>query len=199
MKTRIIFVRHGESVDNVRKITQGQSDCSLSKKGIEEAKSVGVRLKKEKIDIIFVSDLKRAKDTAKEITRYHVGIPIFYDKRLRERNFGVYQGRFWTAVRDAAKRSGKDIDRFKPRGGESLYDVIARSKLFFDEILPKYRGRNILIIAHGGFIMASLLSFLNDNITNRHKYSHNNTGVTMVEFNNNTFKLRKLNCTKHLK
>lgn len=199
MKTKIIFVRHGESVDNARKVTQGQSDCGLSKLGLVEAKLVGERLKKEKIDVIFVSDLRRTKHTAKEITKYHVGVPIFYDKRLRERNFGVYQGRPWTAVRVAAKKSGKDIDQFKPRGGESLYDVIARSNIFFSEILPNYRSKNILIITHGGFMIASLLSFLDDNMTNRHKYSHKNTGVTIIEFDNNKFKLKKLNCTKHLK
>src|SRR3989338_4842950 len=49
-----------------------------------QAKKVAAHLKNEKIDFIYSSDLRRAKDTAKEIAKYHK-VKIFYTKELSER------------------------------------------------------------------------------------------------------------------
>jgi len=58
---RLILVRHGETEENVAKITQGHMPSKLTKQGIEQAKKLALRLKDEKIDKIFVSDLKRCR------------------------------------------------------------------------------------------------------------------------------------------
>jgi broad specificity phosphatase PhoE len=67
-KMKLIIVRHGESEANKKGIHQRRkdewSDTSLSKDGIFQAKQVAERLKDEKIDGIYASDLKRAKETA---------------------------------------------------------------------------------------------------------------------------------------
>lgn len=55
---RLILVRHGETKDNDAGILQGQLHGELNKSGIEQAEKVAVRLKNEKIDFIFTSDLK---------------------------------------------------------------------------------------------------------------------------------------------
>ncbi|MBW2970484.1 histidine phosphatase family protein, partial [Candidatus Woesearchaeota archaeon] len=52
---KLIIVRHGQTIENAKKICQGQSLGTLSEKGIKQAKKIGERLKNEKIDKIYVS------------------------------------------------------------------------------------------------------------------------------------------------
>jgi broad specificity phosphatase PhoE len=52
-----------------------------------QTQKVAKRLKNEKIDFIYSSDLKRASDTAKEIAKYHPHISIKLTQELRERNY----------------------------------------------------------------------------------------------------------------
>ncbi len=92
---RLILVRHGETDQHVKGILLGQKiDAGLNRNGISQATKLALRLKKEKIDTIFSSDLKRAKETARIINDYH-DLKIKYTKKLRERNFGVFQGKQW--------------------------------------------------------------------------------------------------------
>ena len=64
---KLILTRHGETVDNIKGILQGQNPGKLSENGIQQAKQLALRLKNENIDAIYSSDLARAADTAKEI------------------------------------------------------------------------------------------------------------------------------------
>lgn len=65
---RLIIVHYGESIENKNGICQGQMPGKLSNDGIEQAK----RLKDEKLDVIFSTDLARALDTAKEIAKFQM-------------------------------------------------------------------------------------------------------------------------------
>ena len=64
---KLIITRHGETEENKAGIIQGHLPGHLSEAGIEQAKKVAFRLKDEKINFIYSSDLDRAADTAKEI------------------------------------------------------------------------------------------------------------------------------------
>lgn len=198
MKTKIIFVRHGETVDNSRRIIRGHTNSPLSKKGLEQARKVGLRFKDEHIDMIFSSDIGRAKQTAAEIKQYH-NVPLKYDKRLRERNYGTYEGRHADDWLRAISRTKKSFRNFKPKNGESPVQVIIRGVDFVKYILKHYPGKIIMVVAHGTIIRQIVMKLLNETDRNYHKYVHMNTGVTIIEFDNKEFKLRKLNCTKHLK
>ena len=70
---KLITVRHGKTKANEMGLSQGHLNtevANLNEEGITQAKKVAKRLKNEKIDIIYSSDLKRAKNTAKEIAKY---------------------------------------------------------------------------------------------------------------------------------
>ncbi|MEM4230546.1 MAG: histidine phosphatase family protein [Candidatus Pacearchaeota archaeon] len=168
---RLILIRHAESEANAQEIHQGQKvDTSLSKKGIKQAKQVAQRLKDEKIDLIYSSDLKRAKETAVQINKFHK-LKIIYDKRLRER----------------------DAD-------EDLESFINRLVSFFDEI--KNLNRNILVIAHGGTNLSLLAISTGDREKGGklvRRYRQANTCVSIIEGEGNHFKIRLINCIKHLK
>ena len=61
--TTLLLVRHGETVDNVRQIMQGQTQGELTPNGIEQARALAAELKDTPIDVFVSSDLKRAFDT----------------------------------------------------------------------------------------------------------------------------------------
>ncbi len=96
-RARLILVRHGQSVYNQKNIFTGWTDVDLSQQGKEEAKKVGLLLKKNSIypDICFTSWLKRAIHTAqialKELAWEHIDSLRSY--KLNERHYGDWQGR----------------------------------------------------------------------------------------------------------
>jgi len=81
---RIILTRHGQTEENLQGILQGHLQGKLSQLGKEQARKLALRLKDEKIDYIYSSDLARAADTAKEIAKYHPDTPIKFVKDMRE-------------------------------------------------------------------------------------------------------------------
>ncbi|MFH2138703.1 MAG: 2,3-diphosphoglycerate-dependent phosphoglycerate mutase [Candidatus Omnitrophota bacterium] len=93
---KVVLLRHGESVWNKENKFTGWTDVDLSEKGLEEAKTAGVVLKKEgyTFDIAFTSVLKRAIRTL-WITLDGLDlmwIPVYRNWRLNERHYGALQG-----------------------------------------------------------------------------------------------------------
>ncbi|MBM3256077.1 MAG: histidine phosphatase family protein [Candidatus Moranbacteria bacterium] len=138
---KLIITSHGETVENSKRIVQGHLGGRLSKIGKQQAKKVARRLKKEKLGAIYSSDLKRAVDTANEIAKFHKDLTVQFDKRLRERFFGKYQGKTYSENWD-----WKSI----PEGIESDSKMNERVTNFIDDILDKHKNDTVLIVSHGG-------------------------------------------------
>lgn len=88
---KLILTRHGETEENKAGIIQGQGIGRLSDEGKNQAKKIALRLKWEKIDYIYSSDLERAVDTTESIAMFHPQIPINFTKEMREIYLGSYQ------------------------------------------------------------------------------------------------------------
>lgn len=138
----LLFESHSTSTDNEKNIASGWLDPSLSSKGIRQAEELGLRYEKENFCAIYVSDLKRSFETAK-FAFGHRKIPINIDARLREWNYGKYNGASAVVV-DNMKINYLKIPF--PQG-ESLTQVISRFDLFEKENL-KNKQEKILIIGH---------------------------------------------------
>jgi len=96
-KTKLILMRHGQSVYNLQNRFTGWSDVDLSEKGVREAKEAGALLKKHQLypDICFTSWLKRAIHTANlalEVLEWE-HIDMIRSYKLNERHYGAWQGR----------------------------------------------------------------------------------------------------------
>ncbi|MBL7256093.1 histidine phosphatase family protein [Paractinoplanes lichenicola] len=89
--TRLIVWRHGNTDWNAANRVQGQTDVELNALGRQQAVDAAEILVKLKPDALVSSDLKRASDTAAALGAL-TGLSISYDKRLRERYFGAWQG-----------------------------------------------------------------------------------------------------------
>ncbi len=149
----LIITRHGETIENVKHICQGQIHGTLTKKGIVQAKQLGLKLKNKKIDAIYSSDLNRSIDTAKEILKYHSHLKIVLDKRIRERFVGKYEGKIFPQNWDWNNL---------PTGVETDKSMCIRAKKFLKFIEKKYlKDETIVVASHNGMIKALLTVIYN--------------------------------------
>lgn len=88
---KVILVRHGETDWNRERRFQGQSDPGLNKKGEIQARETAALLSVENIDLVFSSDLLRARTTADIIAGPHHA-PVIIEPSLREMRFGEWEG-----------------------------------------------------------------------------------------------------------
>ena len=196
---RLILVRHGETVENRKGIVQGHTHGTLSKNGVKQARLVAKRLSDLKIDIIFTSDLRRAKNTAKEIAKYHPESKFVQDKRLRERAFGLYDGKHKDFVIEKVLQ--KKSFSYSPPKGESFEDVIKRVKSFYKEILKNHAKKTVLVVAHGGILVFFTRLVLGKSLKasiQRSEFQKNTAVTDLKIIGKGMVRTLCLNCDKHL-
>lgn len=144
---KIIFSTHGETLQNIDDIIQGQTDGDLSVNGRRQIASLADNLKDEKLDYIYTSSLRRCIETAKEVAKYHPNAVYKEDDRLRARKLGILEGKKRSET-EWNKLSG-DYYTKKPQEGESLLEYWNRVADFYKEICKLTDDPSILVVAHG--------------------------------------------------
>ena len=136
---KITYFVHGTSLDNDAHISSGWRDVSLSKKGFEETKEAAKKLSPNSFDVVICSDLLRAKQSAEIL---FPNTTIVYDRRLRECNYGVFNGTEHYNV--------QYLDHINEpfSNGESLLDVEKRIRSLIDDIKNKYPNKRIALVSH---------------------------------------------------
>lgn len=142
MSVTITYFVHGTTKDNEKEISSGWSDVELSEKGVEQSKALQEQTSNKTFDVVFCSDLRRAIDSA-HIT-WGEKYPIVFDERLRECNYGEFNGKPSSIVEPIQERM---ISEKFPRG-ESYEDVKARIKDFLEFLKQNYNGKSVAIVAH---------------------------------------------------
>ena len=154
--TRIIAVRHGETAWNVDSRIQGQKDIELNETGRWQASRVGEALKSENISAVYSSDLGRAHETARPIADA-AGIPVIPTEGLRERSFGIFEGKTFDEIRETwpehAQNWRKRLPEWAPPdGGESLLQLRERVTQTMQDLAARHPGEQIVVVAHGGVL-----------------------------------------------
>lgn len=148
------LVRHGETVWNVAGRVQGRGDPELSNTGCEQARKLRPRLAHTDFTLVVSSDSRRSVQTAWLALPK---APLQTDPRLRELDFGAWEGRTWGEVAatdpDALTAWYANPYVNAPTDGES-YTALVRRTRGWSESLPK-SGR-VLAFTHGGPIRSLL-------------------------------------------
>ena len=151
--TRIIAIRHGETAWNVSTRIQGHLDIGLNETGRWQAHRVALALAGEPIAALYSSDLLRAWDTALSIANA-TGLPVQTVEGLRERGFGVFEGKTFQEVEaqwpEQALRWRRREPAFEPGGGESLLRFRERITQATQTLAAQHPGEQIVVVAHGG-------------------------------------------------
>ncbi|MEJ2348015.1 MAG: histidine phosphatase family protein [Patescibacteria group bacterium] len=142
MSVKITYFVHGTSKDNENDISSGWSNIELSDLGIKQSRELRGKTKNKHFDAVFTSDLKRASDSAK-IT-WGGKYKIIKDKRLRECNYGNYNGKP-SAIAEPIQKD----HIYKPfPNGESYEMVEKRMQGFLNDLKKNYEGKHVAIVAH---------------------------------------------------
>lgn len=156
--TRIIAIRHGETAWNADSRIQGQRDVGLNATGRWQARRVGAALADEEITAVYSSDLGRAHETAQEISEA-TGIPVIAKEGLRERAFGMFEGKTFDEIHqnwpEHAQNWRRRLPEWQPpEGGESLMELRERVHRTMVDLAARHPGELIVVVAHGGVLDA---------------------------------------------
>jgi probable phosphoglycerate mutase len=159
---RIIVARHGEAEYESDLVTDAGG--SLTELGRHQARSLGTLLRGERVAHVVTSSMSRAVQTG-ELAAAVLGVEASVREDLHEIGVGEMLGRLWDAsVADpilAAWRRG-DLRNGFPGGGETGEQTCARVMPVLDSIADAFRGETVLVVSHGGVILALLGRFSPD-------------------------------------
>ncbi len=152
------IVRHSETDWNVKHLMQGHSDSQLTSKGIKDSQKLAKKLKSIKFDLIFSSDLLRAKQTAEAISLERE-IAIKTTELIRERKYGEFEGKHNSEYEVVNKALDKLSDEQKytykhSPNIESDHEIVTRFLTFIREVAVANPGKTILAVSHGGIMRA---------------------------------------------
>lgn len=164
LMTRVLLIRHGETLWNRERRWQGHADIPLSREGERQAEELARYLQQgfDSVPHLYSSDLARAADTARRIGSA-LGVHPVLDPAWREMDVGSWSG----LSRDEIMQSfpeewermaaGEDL----PRGGGETFAGFTRRVVTALARLPEiHRGDNVAVVTHGGVIRATLLYVL---------------------------------------
>lgn len=163
----LYLIRHGQTVWNEMGKLQGRADIELNENGRRVAGELGLKLDNVDFDVIYSSPLIRAYETACLI-RGHRNIRIIRDERLVEINFGAGEGDSWAAWNKPESPFNAfftdTASYIPPEGGESLEEIMARTKDFVQtELEPACsKLKRVMVVAHGA-LNSALMCYLENN------------------------------------
>ena len=138
----ITYFVHGTTLDNENHISSGWKDIELSELWIEQSHALKNILQDTDFDVVFCSDLIRARKTAEIVFTWKCN--IIPDARLRECNYGDYN---WYSSDIVEPMQEIHIQKPFPNG-ESYEYVKWRILDLLDFLKKNYDGKRIALVAH---------------------------------------------------
>ena len=201
--TRIIIVRHGQSEANAQNLFAGHSDFDLTDFGKEQAKRAAVYLKeKEKIDVIYSSDLLRAYHTACP-TGDAFGLPVNKDTSLREIFAGEWEALSFPFIAENYPEAFSvwktDYSKARPVGGESTAEVYERIVPHLLALAKKHDGETMLISTHATVLRAfdAFAKGYSADETGKCSFAHN-ASINIYECDGEKASVVSTDITEHL-
>jgi probable phosphoglycerate mutase len=157
--TEVLLVRHGESraatVDNPFPLVDGHGDPELHPNGEQQALRVGERLKGQRIDAVYVTNLRRTAQTAAPLCA-HLGITPIVEPDLREVCLGEWEGgilRMKAHENDPIYLRMQEEQRWDVIPGAESRDALdARILRGLRRIHASHRDQLVVAVVHGGVI-----------------------------------------------
>jgi probable phosphoglycerate mutase len=148
--TTFALIRHGQTDWNAQRRLQGATDIPLNDVGRGQARDAVDVLSDYEWDAVVSSPLSRASETATVIAD-GLGLSVIrHIPALAERSFGPAEG----------LQAGPELEALRIpggyRGAESEEDAAARGLGALEALAEEFRGRRVLVVAHGTLLRVSL-------------------------------------------
>jgi broad specificity phosphatase PhoE len=154
--TELLLVRHGETDWNRDRRFQGHADPPLNETGREQARALAAELAGEGIELVYTSDLVRARETA-EIVAALIGADVLPVSELREIDVGEWEGLTWPEIEERYPEGARS---WRERGygwesGETYDQLGERVVAALRRIAADHPEQRLLVVGHGGTIRAT--------------------------------------------
>jgi len=201
--TEFIMVRHGQTKLNYKLVLQGHMHGELDETGVKQSRAAAEEISKMNISVIYSSDLKRAVSTAEYIQK-KIGVQLFTDSRLRERNLGIFEGLTLDEIKRKYPGEYKiytdlypDPDFIVPEG-ESIKQMFARLISFLNPIAADNPGKKIAIVTHSGPLDVIFRWVLNIPFDTPRKFKIFNAAISTFYAESNNWILKEWGSVRHL-
>jgi alpha-ribazole phosphatase len=157
--TRLVLIRHAEPEESARGRCYGSLDVELSPAGRVEAAALGKALAGAGVTAVYASPRRRATQTAGAL-----GLRVQVDDRLRELDFGAFEGRTYAEIEAEHPEvfrqwmTAPTTVRFP--GGESFALLRERVLEIVEEIRERHADGTVAVVSHGGVVRAVLADCL---------------------------------------
>lgn len=196
MKPTVLYLaRHGAIISISGKAYIGQIEAPLNDEGVEQAWALRKWLEPVRFTQVFCSDLSRAQRTGRIIVG-HRARDIQTKKDLREISLGEWEGFSFREIRERFPEEyaarGRDLEHWRPPGGESFADCRARVMKALQEILDQSSG-NILIVGHAGVNRLILCEVLGIPLTHLFTLGQDYGCLNIIDFSGSKTRVQLLN------
>jgi len=199
----IFLVRHGATEANLRRPPQlqGQArDLPLADIGIQQASLTRDFLAGKEIRACYCSPLRRARDTARNLSTTHGVLPVAVPA-LTECNVGRWEGLDWGVIKEnwpEGYQSFLDNPDVVPYpGGECLQAVYERVFGFFVVLLARHSTEGILMVTHQIAMRAILCPLLGKSLRNSRELVFGNCGITTIAHDGRRLVAKRVNDCSH--
>ncbi len=199
--TRLLLVRHGQTVWNHDARYQGHTDIELSETGFNQAHLLAERLASEPVQAVYASDLKRAFETARILAIPHK-LKVQAIPNLREINFGAWEGLTFeeikTRFRELAAHWYTSPAKIQIPQGETFAQLKERAYNTILELVKKHEKETIIVVTHGGTIRTIICALLDIDLNHAFRIRQDNGALNIIEYYQDRGVLCLLNDTYHL-
>lgn len=201
--TKLLIIRHGQSMANLEDIFAGHYDAELSELGHRQAEKTAEFIADNyDVDSIYASDLSRAYNTAKHLSD-KIGIPIVKESEIREIQCGEWDGKKFSDLAIEYYESYHtwiyDIGKASCPGGESVVELSKRIMSAVDKIISENNGKTVVIATHATPIRVMQTVWQGLDIGDMKDVPWvSNASVTVVNCHNGNITFEKIGYDLHL-
>ena len=201
--TRLVMIRHGQSLANLQGVFAGHYDIALSPLGEEQARVTADYLRKNfAIDCVYSSDLKRAWATA-AATGEAFRLPVTPHQGLREIFAGEWEGKTFDELQTGAFREEyavwlSNVGCAHPNGGETVAQLQQRVVSTLEAIAKDHPGQTVAIGTHATPIRVTMCHALGYPLEEMKDVPWvSNASVTVLDYIDGTFVLQTAGYDQH--
>lgn len=203
MPTRILLIRHAQSLANLSGFFAGQKDVDLSPAGHEQARwAADCVHRRERVDHILSSDLSRAMHTALPLARL-TGLTIQPTQALREIHVPCWEGVSFEQIQERWPKGWdhfwQEPERFSLPGSETFEQLFARVEAAIRQAVQTHPGKTLAVFTHATPIRVLQCRWPGRPMTELYRVSHcPNASLTTVLEEDGHFRPERLGVTQYL-
>lgn len=196
--TLFYLIRHGRSIWNALGRWQGQANPPLDAVGRAQAQALAVHLLDHNVSALYSSPLARARETAEAVAA-QLGLPVVFDRRLMERDVGMWTGLTGEEVRARwPAHFERDWWADGPPEGETQQQITNRVAAVLTTLVAAHPDETVAVVSHGGTLLTFVRHILQIPPQVQISFSFPNTAITRIKVSPTSVRVLTLSEVPHL-